>query len=145
MSRGFRLSSLLRARQAQEDVAKGAVARARTAKETARRAAAASEAALHGTTLPPAGTAHAIIAAISAQRAMAAALAAARQTALDSERHHADSMDGLAVAASRRRTVERLAERHAEDLQRADLVAEQRAIDEIAARYRADLGVGETA
>jgi flagellar protein FliJ len=145
MSRGFRLSSLLRARQAQEDVAKGAVARARRAQEAARRAAAAGEAALHDTTRPMTGTAHAIIAAISAQRAMAAGLAAARQTVLDSERHHADSMAELAAAASRRRTVERLAERHTEDLQRADLVAEQRAIDEIASRYRAEVEVGESA
>jgi flagellar FliJ protein len=145
MSRGFRLSSLLRAREAQEDVATGAVARARRAQEAARRAAAAGETALHDTALPLTGTAHAIIAAISAQRAMAAGLVAARQTVLDSERHHAESMTELAAAAARRRTVERLAERHSEDLKRADLVAEQRAIDEIASRYRAEVEVEESA
>ena len=142
MSRGFRLSSLLRARQAQEDVAKGAVARASRAKEAARRAAAAGETALHDTALPMTGSALALVAAISAQRATAAGLAAARQAVLDSEQHHVDANAELAVAASRRRTVERLAERHTEKLQRADLAAEQRAIDEIASRFRAE---GETA
>jgi flagellar protein FliJ len=140
MSRGFRLSSLLRARQAQEDVAKSAVSRARAAKEAARDAAAAGEVALHSTSLPPAGTAHAVVAALAAQRAMAAGLAAAQQVVLDLERHHAERLDGLAVAATRRRAVERLAERHAEDVQRADLAAEQRALDEIAARSPRDLG-----
>jgi flagellar export protein FliJ len=140
MSRGFRFSSLLRARQAQEDVAKGAVSRARTAREAARGAAAAGKVALHATSLPPAGTAHAIVAALAAQRAMAAGLAAARQVASNLERHHAERMDVLTVAATRRRAVERLGERHAEGERRADLAAEQRAIDEIAARYPRDLG-----
>jgi flagellar protein FliJ len=140
MSRNFRLSSLLRARQVQEDVAKSAVSRASTAKETARRAAAAGEAALRATSPPPAGTANAVVAAIAAQRAMAAGLAAAWQVAQASDEHHAERLDELAVAATRRRAVERLAERHAEDVQRADLAAEQRAIDEIAARYPIEVG-----
>jgi flagellar export protein FliJ len=140
MSRGFRFASLLRARQAQEDVAKSAVSRARTAKDSAHHAAAERERTLHATSAPPAGTAHAVVAAIAAQRAMAAGLAAARQMALEAERNHAERLDDLAIAAGRRRTVERMAERHAEDRQRAELAAEQRALDEIAARFGTELG-----
>jgi flagellar protein FliJ len=140
MSRGFRFASLLRARQAQEDVAKGAASRARAAKETAHTAAADRERALQATSAPPAGTAQAIVAAIAAQRAMAAGLAAARQIVLDAERDHAERLDDLAVAAGRRRTLERMAERHAEDRQRADLAAEQRALDEIATRFGTERG-----
>ena len=107
MTRGFRLSSLLRARQAQEDVARGAVSRSRSAHEAAHHAATVSEAALHATSAPPSGTAHAVVAAIAAQR---------------------------------RRVVERLAERHVAAAERSALAAEQRAIDEIAGRLRSDLG-----
>ena len=127
MTRGFRLSSLLRARQAQEDVARGAVSRSRSAHEAAHHAATVSEAALHATSAPPSGTAHAVVAAIAAQRALAAGLAAARQTVLDTGQAHGERLEELAGAAQRRRVVERLAERHVAAAERSALAAEQRA------------------
>ena len=138
MTRAFKLSTLLRARQVQEDLAKTASSHARSARDDARRVVGERESALRATSAPPPGTARAVVAAIAAQQAMAAGLAAARQAALDSERVHGERMDELAGAAQRRRAVERLAERHAEEFERSALAAEQRAIDEIAGRLRAE-------
>jgi flagellar biosynthesis chaperone FliJ len=140
MRSGFKLSALLRARQAQEDMAKGAVSRSRSARDAAYGVAASREVALSGSTTPARASGRAVVAAIAAQRALAAGLAAARQAVLDAERHHAERMEELAAAARRRRGVERLAERHAAEELRLAQAADQRLIDEIASRGRSDLG-----
>jgi flagellar biosynthesis chaperone FliJ len=63
---------------------------------------------------------------------MAASLATARQLAELAEVRVAERADELTVAAKRRRTVEKLAERHAEERQRHDRHADQSALDELA-------------
>jgi flagellar protein FliJ len=138
MTRRFRLSGLLRARQAQEDVAKGAAARARSLRDQAMEATADREVTLGARSLPPSGSGTAMVAALAAQRALAADLVAARDAAAEAEREHTDRVEDLAAAAIRRRGAERLAERHAADQMRQARAADQRAMDEIAGRQRPD-------
>src|SRR5437660_12608336 len=132
MKRGFRLASVLRARQAQEDAARGEVLRAR---QVAAQAAATPEARdqnLTGHQMPNADTARALVAALTARQAMAASLAVAQQLAVAAEAKVAEQAGELTEAARRRRTVEKLAERHAEQSRRRDQHADQRTLDELA-------------
>jgi flagellar biosynthesis chaperone FliJ len=63
---------------------------------------------------------------------MAASLAAARQLAALAQVRVAERAGELTEAAQRRRTVEKLAERHAEERLRHDRAADQNALDELA-------------
>lgn len=128
----FRLSAVLRARLAQEDVAEAAVVRARGAGRSARAVTTSREVALRATDAPPPGTATAVVAALAARRALAADLAAARHQERVAETEVDARMADLAEAAKRRRVVERLAERHAAERRAREAAAEQRDLDEIA-------------
>ncbi len=132
MKRGFRLASVLRARQAQEDAARGEVLRARHRAAVAADVAEARDRSLAGHQMPREDSARAMVAALTARQAMAASLAGARQLAALAEARVAERTGELTVAAQRRRTVEKLAERHAEERRRYDQQADQSALDELA-------------
>jgi flagellar protein FliJ len=132
MKQGFRLASVLRARQAQEDAARGDVVRARHAAAQAAEAAAAKDRDLANHQIPSEDTARAMVAALTARQAMAASLAMARQLAGAAEDRVAQETEELTEAAKRRRTVEKLAERHAEQHRRHVQAADQNALDELA-------------
>jgi flagellar protein FliJ len=131
MSKGFRLKSVLRARQAQEDAARGAVVRARHAAADAADAAVRRGEVLAAHQTPNEDTARAVVAALTARQAMAASLSAARQLQRMAEEHVMVRADELTEAARRRRTVEKLAERHAERRRQQEQQAEQTVLDEI--------------
>ncbi|GGJ82503.1 hypothetical protein GCM10010123_10200 [Pilimelia anulata] len=128
----FKLTGVLRARQAQEDVRKAEVVRARGASAAARQRADERRGALRDSDLPANGTGRAVVAAIAARQALAAGLAAAHRGIDDADLEVAESTDRLADAAKNRRVVERLGERHAAAAKAKHASAEQRALDEIA-------------
>ena len=132
MARGFRLASVLRARQAQEDTVRGEVLRARVGAAHAAHATDARDRSLLEHRIPDADTSHALIAALTARQAMAASLAAARQLQALAELRVAEHTGELTEAARRRRSVEKLAERHAEQRRRHDQYADQSVLDELA-------------
>jgi flagellar biosynthesis chaperone FliJ len=132
MTRGFRLASVLRARQAQEDTARGEVLRARVGAAQAAHAADARDHSLVEHRVPNADTSHAVIAALTARQAMAASLAVARQLQALAELRVVEHTGELTEAARRRRSVEKLAERHADQRRRHDQHADQRTLDELA-------------
>jgi flagellar FliJ protein len=136
MRGAFRLASVLRARQAQEDAAKSAAARAREAADAAAAAARRREDALHARAVPTDGTARAVIAALTARHSMAAELSAALRMVEGAERDVSDRVSELAEASTRRRSVEKLAERHAAEELHEEQAADQRTIDELAVTDR---------
>jgi flagellar biosynthesis chaperone FliJ len=136
MKHGFRLASVLRARQAQEDVARGEVLRARNGAARATEVADARDRILASRQAPTEDTARALVAALSARQAMAASLASARLMAKVAHARVAGHTEELTEAARRRRTVEKLAERHAELRRRGEQHADQRALDELATTDR---------
>jgi flagellar FliJ protein len=136
MTRRFRLASVLRARQAQENAAKGAVVRSRA---TAR--AAADERDQRARSLadragPDAGPANWYMAALAAGQALAAELSEAARLAEEEADVVRERMTDLTDAAVRRRTVETLADRHTAAVRKAEADAGQRVIDELAATRR---------
>jgi flagellar protein FliJ len=131
MSKGFRLKSVLRARQAQEDAARAEVVRARRAAADAADAAVKRGERLAAHQTPNEDTARAVVAALTARQAMAASLSAARQLHHLAEKHVTVRAEELTEAARRRRTVEKLAERHAEQRRQREQQAEQAALDEL--------------
>lgn len=131
MSKGFRLKSVLRARQAQEDAARGEVLRARRAAADAADAAVKRGEVLAAHQAPSEDTARAVVAALTARQAMAAGLSAARALHRMAEEHVTVRAEELTEAAKRRRTVEKLAERHAERRRQREQQADQSALDEI--------------
>ncbi|GAA2516178.1 flagellar FliJ family protein [Pilimelia columellifera] len=136
----FRLSTVLRARQAQEDVRKAEVVRARGAARHARRNADERADALRATDASPVGTARAVVAALAARHALAAGLSAAHHAIGEADAHVDAQTADLAEAAKRRRVVERLGERHAAAQKAHAAAVEQRAIDEIAITAAARAG-----
>ena len=80
---------------------------------------------------PGEDTARAVVAALTARQAMAASLSAARQLHLLAEQHATSRTEELTEAARRRRTVEKLAERHAEQRRQREQRAEQSDLDEL--------------
>ena len=131
MKRGFRLAGVLRARQAQEDAARGEVLRARRGAAQAAEAVEVRDRTLATHQVPDEDTARALVAALTARQAMAASLSAARQLHLLAEQHATGRTEELTEAARRRRTVEKLAERHAEQRRQREQHAEQSALDEL--------------
>jgi len=129
--RRFRLGSVLRARQAQEDAVRGQVMHARRAAAEAADAAIARGERLAAHQAPGEDTARAVVAALTARQAMAASLSTARQLHLLAEQHVAGRTEELTEAARRRRTVEKLAERQAEQRRQREQRAEQSALDEL--------------
>jgi flagellar export protein FliJ len=134
----FRLAGVLRARQAQETVAKANAAKARAAAEVA-----AAEVHRQAATLDSAHevhprTASALSVALSARQAMAAALSVAVGAAVEADVEVGTKVDELAVAASQRRAMDKLAERHAVTVRRAEEEVERRELDDlVGARFAA--------
>jgi flagellar export protein FliJ len=136
MTRQFRLAGVLRARQAQEKVAKGAVVRARAETQVALDRQAARERALLERPTVDGGPAAWWIAATSARAALAGELSAAGRLAEQAAERVTERTGELTDAAIRRRSVETLAERHQAAEQHEELASEQRALDEIATNRR---------
>ena len=112
MNRRFRLAPVLRARQAQEDLARGAVVQARAETESAAALVKRRQLNLAGAEAPSEGTARAMVAALVARHSLAAGLADASRLAGEADAHSEQRVAELAEAAKRRRGVERLAQRH---------------------------------
>jgi flagellar biosynthesis chaperone FliJ len=128
--RGFRLSSVLRARKAQENSARGAVLRARQEAEEAEERTRRMDAAIGARPRPEARHAVAFAATMWARQAMAADLSAALAIAGRMNTQVDERAADLTVAATRRRTVEKLADRHAEAQRHADDMAAQLEADD---------------
>jgi flagellar export protein FliJ len=138
----FRLAAVLRARRAQEDVAKAEVARARGDARAASDTTADRDLALRATDLPTGVSARAVTAALAARRSLAEGLAAARHGETLTKAQVDARMAALVEAAKRRRVVEKLAERHAAQWRASEEAAEQAALDEIAVTAAARKGFG---
>jgi hypothetical protein len=133
MTRRFRLAGVLRARLAQERAAKAVVAGAHAEEAAAEQRRARLDRALTARPMAGRGPAAWYVAALSARQAMAAEVSdAGRLRAAAAETVQARTAD-LTGAAVRRRTIEALADRHAEVVRRAEDRAEQQAVDELAA------------
>ena len=139
----FRFAGLLRARVAQETVAKAAVARSRFAASTAHAEVHRQAASLDAAEQVHVSTAHALAGAIAGRQAMAAALSGAITAARSADDAVAETMVDLTLAARQRKAMDKLAERHAQARQRAADAAEQAEHDDLVnARYARK---GETA
>jgi hypothetical protein len=135
---------VLRARKAQEDLAKGHVLRARVAEHAAADAVGDRERELDASSQPIGGNSFAVVAALAARHSLAAAASAARVVHRAAEEETAGLAVELTEAAKRRQVMEKLVDRHIAEERAQELTAEQVVIDEIAitARSRAEaLGV----
>jgi flagellar FliJ protein len=140
MTRRFRLASVLRARQAQEKIAKAAVLRARSAEAEAIERRAEREHALTDGPTVDGGPAAWYLATLAARQALAGELSAAALLADRAAEQVAERTAELTDAAIRRRSMETLADRHAAAVQHAELAVSQRALDEVAAATRRPTG-----
>jgi len=136
MSRAW-LSSLVRARQVQEDLAKERLAHARRHARSAEMRAQSDDSRVQAMLdKAPSGTAMAFIAAASARQAAAATLAAALQTQTLADDQVKDRVASLTSAAQNRLSAEKLAERDETERRRAANAAMQQELDEIGSRLR---------
>ncbi|HEY8532318.1 MAG TPA: flagellar FliJ family protein [Micromonospora sp.] len=142
MNRLFRLGAVLRARQAQEDAAKAEVVRVRRAAADAAELASRREAALQEAEVPAEGVAPSIAAALAARQALAADLSLARRLVAERSQAVHERMRDLTEKAQARRAVEKLIERQIAAERRLAALAEQRALDDIAATRRPSVTVG---
>ncbi|RLK53655.1 hypothetical protein [Actinokineospora cianjurensis] len=133
-----KLAAVLRARRAQEDIAKSAVTRANARLAEAGLHAESRAESMRAWGGPRDGDAVSYVAAVAAGRALASALSEARaqERALRSESEVESGR--LREAAQRRRGVEKLVERVTEEERLANIAAEQRAADEVAGQRRGD-------
>lgn len=131
MNRQFRLGTVLRARQAQKDAARGAVMLARAEVAKAAREAEARQDALRNA-VPGAVSARALSMSLSLRRMQAARVMEARAETEQAEQVVTERLAEWGEAAGRHRSVERLAERHQDRLRRADEEVEQKVIDDLA-------------
>ncbi|GAA3871602.1 hypothetical protein GCM10022243_41080 [Saccharothrix violaceirubra] len=134
MSVKSRLAAVLRARRAQEDMARGAVAKATMELRRAHDVVTDHEDALADHSLPEEADPRAYLAAIAAGRSLASALDQAVSLARSAEVDADTTYDLLRAAARRRRGVEKLVERAAEARRLEELAAEQRDTDELSTR-----------
>ncbi len=132
MNRMFRLGPVLRARKAQEDVARGAVVQSRAEARDAAAMVKRRQLELAGADAPTEGTARAMVASMVARQSLAATLSGAHQLVADAEEQTRERVAELADAAKRRRAVEAMAERHAEAVRLHDLAVDQANLDELA-------------
>jgi flagellar biosynthesis chaperone FliJ len=128
----FRLGPVLRARKAQEDVARGAVVQSRAEVRDAAAMVKRRQLELAGADAPTEGTARAMVASMVARQSLAATLSGAHQLVADAEEQTRERVAELADAAKRRRAVEAMAERHAEAVRQHDLAVDQANLDELA-------------
>jgi flagellar protein FliJ len=127
----FRLAGLLRARVAQETVAKAAVARSRFAANTALAEVHRQSASLDAAEQIHPSTAHALAGALVSRQAMAASLSAAVHNSHAADAVVVETMTDLGAAARQRKAMDKLAERHAQIRQRATDAAERAALDDL--------------
>ena len=132
MNRLFRLGPVLRARQAQEDAARGEVIRSRAEIREAQQLVKRRQLDLAGADAPTEGTARAMVASMVARQSLAAGLSGAHRMVADAEELTREKIAQLADAAKRRRAVEMMGERHAETVRRHDLAKDQAHLDELA-------------
>jgi flagellar protein FliJ len=137
VNRMFRLGSVLRARQAQEDAARGAVNQSRAEIRSAQQLVKRRQFDLTGADAPTEGTARAMVASMVARQSLAASLAGAHRLVIEAEEVTREKVAELADTAKRRRAVEMMAERHAETVRKHDLATDQNAIDELAVTSKA--------
>ena len=137
MNRLFRLGPVLRARKAQEDVARGAVNQSRAEIRDAQALVKRRKLDLVGAEAPSEGTARAMVASMVARQSLAASLSGAQRMVGDAEQVERERLAVLADAAKRRRAVEMMAERHAETVRTHDLRTDQAALDELAITSKA--------
>jgi precorrin-4 methylase len=126
------INSLLRARQAQEDIARERLAHARMHAQDARQRVYAEDqrvAAMLEERSP--ASARAFVAAVSARQAAAATLSGARQTQAMADDQVVTRTTSVVSAARDRRSIERLAERDAADLHTRTIGALQKELDDI--------------
>jgi len=129
---GFRLATVLRARRAQEDIARVAAARARTDAERAASDIQLRARHLDRRGLPDGASGSAFAAAMWARRSLATALGDAIAAAGAADAVSEERRGELVDAAVRRRALEQLAERHDEAERRAGESAERAVLDELA-------------
>jgi flagellar FliJ protein len=132
----FRLGAVLRARLAQEDVARSEVARAQQEAAQATELSRHQGRRLRARGVPVDGSGRAVAAALAARHSLAVALSEADQLADEARERTTDQLAALTEAAKARRGVERLAERYTAAGQLREQVADQRAIDELAVTDR---------
>jgi flagellar protein FliJ len=139
----FRLAGVLRARQAQETVAKAATGRSRAAARLAAKDVERRSAGLDSAPEIHARTASALVAALISRQSMAASLSAATGLSADADAAVDASIADLTLAAAQRRAMETLAERHAATRRRAAEAAERREIDDLVnTRYAGRIRAG---
>jgi flagellar FliJ protein len=138
---GFRLGAVLRARKAQEDMAKAAVVRARADATAAVQRVRARERDLGSRRLPDAATSAAYAATLMSRQSLAGELAAAIGLSQIADEGVQERMHELTDAAIQRRTIEKLQERHDATRKRTEAAAEARAVDDIttASAYQEEL------
>lgn len=137
MNRLFRLGPVLRARKAQEDVARGAVNQTRAEIREAQALVKRRHLDLVGAEAPTEGTARAMVASLVARQSLAAGLFSAQRMVHDAEQVERERLAALADAAKRRRAVELMAERHADLVRAYDLRVDQAALDELSITSKA--------
>jgi flagellar export protein FliJ len=137
VNRLFRLGPVLRARKAQEDVARGAVVQSRQEIRDAQALVKRRQLDLAGADAPTEGTARAMVAAMVARQSMANTLSGAYRMVSEADELAREKAAELTDAAKRRRAVELMAERHAEAVRAHDLKNEQSYLDELAVTAKA--------
>ena len=145
MNRLFRLGSVLRARKAQEDAARGAVIQSRAEIRDAQALVKRRQLDLVGSQAPSEGTARAMVASLVARQSLAAGLFGAQRMVTDAEEVERERLAELADAAKRRRAVEMMAERHAATVRAHDLRVDQANLDELAITSKARQAAGSVA
>jgi hypothetical protein len=131
MSITSRLGAVLRARRAQESLAQGDLARANAEVDRAKERTADRTTSMDAWDGPVGGHSSAYLAAVAAGRALAFSLSAAEAAEEIARTEAAANQDQLRVAAQRRRSVEKLVERAAEQYRLDELAAEQRGVDDL--------------
>jgi len=135
----FRLSNVLRARSAQERIAKAELIAARKEAEEAAERTRRMDEAIGAQPKPSGPNGLAFAATMWARQAMATELAAAIVLAGQAEQVVRDRDADLTAAAMKRRTVEKLGERHAAEARTADEKRAQLEADDLtSSRNRGD-------
>lgn len=132
MNRRFRLAGVLRAREVQEQVARGALAQANREVSSAHTEVTRRTQLLAAQPAPTSGPSPQFLAALTARRGLADQIAAAAHELAVVEREAAGRTQEWTAAAVRRRALEHLADRHAAAVRAADERAAQREIDDLA-------------
>jgi len=126
-----RFGGLLRARIAQETVAKSAVARSRFAANTALAEVHRQSASLDEAEKIHPSNAHAMVGALVSRQAMAAALSASVTAFRAADAVVDESMVDFSLAARQRKAVDKLVERHALARRQAAEAAERSELDDV--------------